>query len=179
MEFTQKWHLFTLMSFQTCFFYEMGQATGKYLYCFFQIFFFFTNTNRVYENQCCFDFPVWMKKLKHFVFSEKQVRNDMRENIWQIVPFFFRWSTIHQAFMLGAVIMLTTLILQTPLSLSHTSTRSALSVVCLWRCCYGSVSVCCPLEFWSRYRGLCGHLSFLPLCPSLSLFPSLCLSLPH
>lgn len=65
-------------------------------------------------------------------------------------------------------------------SLSHTSTRSALSVVCLWRCCYGSVSICCPLQFWSRYRGLCGRLSsFLPLCPSLSLFPSLCLSLPQ
>lgn len=76
--------------------------------------------------------------------------------------------------------MLTTLILQTPLSLLHTSTRSALSVVCLWRCCYGSVSVCCPLQFWSRYRGLCGHLSsFLPLCPCLSLFPSLCLALPQ
>ncbi len=83
---------------------------------------------------------------------------------------FFRWSIIHQAFLiLGAVIMLRLWSYKPPLS--HTSTRSALSVVCLWRCCYGS---CCPLQVWSRYPR--------PLWPSLlfsaSLPPSLSLSFP-
>lgn len=74
--------------------------------------------------------------------------------------------------------MLTRLILKNP---SHTpSNTRTLSGVCLWRCCYGSVSVCFPLRFWSRYRGLCGRLSsFLPLCPFLSLFPCLGLALPR
>lgn len=74
--------------------------------------------------------------------------------------------------------MLTRLILKNP---SHTpSNTRTLSGVCLWRCCYGSVSVCFPLRFWSRYHGLCGRLSsFLPLCPFLSLFPCLGLALPR
>lgn len=77
--------------------------------------------------------------------------------------------------------MLMTLILQIPLTLIHSLKHTCtLSGVCLWRCCYGSVSVCCPLQVWSRYRGLWGHLaSVLPLCLFLSLFPCLCLSLPQ
>ncbi len=82
-------------------------------------FFFSSLIQRVYENQCCFDFTVWMKKLKHFVFSEKQVRNDMRENIWQSVPFFLGDlpSIRHSCLELSSCWRLWS---YKPLSLSHT-----------------------------------------------------------